>query len=196
MKRFELHDLSDAQLVRALAERDTSALASLYDRYGGLAYSVAFRVLGDSGLAEDTVQECFLKLWDSAAGFDPKRGSVRTWLHTMVRNRAIDKLRGRRSRSAREIEIEAAEPVPAEPRASDPWNEVALAADQRAVRDALVRLPADQRQAVELAYFGGYSHREIAEMTKVPLSTVKGRMRLALEKLHSYLEGKGLIDDR
>jgi RNA polymerase sigma-70 factor (ECF subfamily) len=196
MKRLELHDLSDAQLVRALAERDTSALASLYDRYGGLAYSVAFRVLGDSGLAEDTVQECFLKLWNSAAAFDPRRGSPRTWLLTMVRNRAIDKLRGRRSRSAREIDIDTAEPAQAEPGASDPWNEVAFAAEQRAVRDALVRLPVEQRQAVELAYFGGYSHREIAEMTKVPLSTVKGRMRLALEKLHSYLEGKGLIDDR
>jgi RNA polymerase sigma-70 factor (ECF subfamily) len=196
MKRLELHDLSDAELVRALAERDTSALASLYDRYGGLAYSVAFRVLGDSGLAEDTVQECFVKLWSSAAAFDPKRGSPRTWLLTMVRNRAIDKLRGRSSRSAREIDIDTVEPAPAEPGASDPWNEVAFAAEQRAVRDALARLPVEQRQAVELAYFGGYSQREIAEMTKVPLSTVKGRMRLALEKLHSYLEGKGLIDDR
>src|SRR6516164_1594834 len=131
MNWHEVHDQSDSALVRALVERDASALAALYDRYGGLAYSVAFRVLGDTGLAEDTVQECFLKLWDSAAGFDPKRGSVRTWLLTMVRNRAIDKLRGRRSRSAREIDIDSVEPAHAEPGASDPWNEVAFAAEQR-----------------------------------------------------------------
>lgn len=187
---------SDAELCRALADRDTSALASLYDRYGGLAYSVAFRVLGDTGLAEDVVQECFLKLWNSAAGFDAQRGSVRTWLLTLVRNRAIDKFRGRRSRAAREIDLAALEPLPAALRGSDPWDEVAFAADQQAVSDALSRLPAPQRQAVELAYYAGYSQREIAEMTRVPLSTVKGRMRLALEKLHSYLEGRGLMDDR
>jgi RNA polymerase sigma-70 factor (ECF subfamily) len=185
---------SDAELVLALAERDTSALGSLYDRYGGLAYSVAFRVLGDSGLSEDTVQECFLKLWASAAGFDPARGSLRTWLLTLVRNRSIDKLRSRRSRSGRETDLELAAAAATQASGSDPWDEVALAAEQHAVRTALARLPVEQRQAVELAYFGGYSQREIAEMTKVPLSTVKGRMRLALEKLRSYLEGKGLME--
>lgn len=187
---------SDEELGRALADRDISALASLYDRYGGLAYSVAFRVLGDTGLAEDVVQECFLKLWNSAAGFDAQRGSLRTWFLTLVRNRAIDKLRSRRSRAAREIDLAAVEPLPAPRRGSDPWDEVAFAAEQQAVKDALSRLPAEQKQAVELAYYAGYSQREIAEMTKVPLSTVKGRMRLALEKLHSYLEGRGLMDDR
>ncbi|HET9780667.1 MAG TPA: sigma-70 family RNA polymerase sigma factor [Candidatus Dormibacteraeota bacterium] len=185
---------SDAELVRALAARDASALAALYDRYGGLAYSVGFRILGDAGLAEDTVQECFLKLWSSAATFDPMRGSLRTWLLTLVRNRAIDKLRGRRSRTGRDIDLEVAEPAAAEGRGSDPWEEIAFATEQRAVRSALDRLPVEQRQAVELAYFGGYSQREIAEMTRVPLSTVKGRMRLALEKLHAYLEGKGLME--
>jgi RNA polymerase sigma-70 factor, ECF subfamily len=196
MKRHEVRDPSDFDLVRGLADRDASALARLYDRYGGLSYSVALRVLGDSGLAEDTVQECFLKVWNTAAAFDPERGSLRTWLLTLVRNRAIDKLRGRRSRAAREIDLAAIEPMPAARSGSDPWEEVAFATEQQAVSDALARLPAEQRQAVELAYYGGYSHREIAQMTKVPLSTVKGRMRLALEKLHSYLEGKGIMDDR
>jgi RNA polymerase sigma-70 factor, ECF subfamily len=191
-----VRDIPDSELARGLANRDTSALACLYDRYGGLAYSVALRVLGDSGLAEDTVQECFLKVWNSAASFDAQRGSLRAWLLTLVRNRAIDKLRGRRSRAAREIDLAAVEPLPALRGGSDPWEEVAFAAEQQAVSDALSRLPAEQRQAVELAYYGGYSQREIAEMTRVPLSTVKGRMRLALEKLHSYLEGRGLMDDR
>ncbi len=188
-------DVTDSELIRGLADRDTSALACLYDRYGGLAYSVALRVLGDSGLAEDTLQECFLKVWNTATAFDPQRGSLRTWLLTLVRNRAIDKLRGRRSRAAREIDLAAIEPLRATRSGSDPWEEVAFAAEQQAVSDGLARLPAEQRQAIELAYYGGYSHREIAQMTKVPLSTVKGRMRLALEKLHSYLEGKGLMDD-
>jgi RNA polymerase sigma-70 factor, ECF subfamily len=188
-------DLPDSELARELANQETSALAGLYDRYGGLAYSVALRVLGDSGLAEDTVQECFLKLWNSAASFDAQRGSLRTWLLTLVRNRAIDKLRARRSRAAREIDLAVIEPLPAARSGSDPWEEVAFAAEQRAVSDALARLPAEQRHAIELAYYGGYSQREIAEMTRVPLSTVKGRMRLALEKLHSYLEGRGLMDD-
>jgi RNA polymerase sigma factor (sigma-70 family) len=189
-----VREQSDAELVRALADRDTAALGALYDRYGGLAYSVAFRILGDSGLSEDTVQECFLKVWTSAASFDPDRGSPRTWLLTLIRNRSIDKLRSRRSRSGREIDLEVAGTAATQASGSDPWDEVSLAIEQEAVRTALDRLPVDQRQAVELAYFGGYSQREIAEMTKVPLSTVKGRMRLALEKLHSYLEGKGLME--
>jgi RNA polymerase sigma-70 factor (ECF subfamily) len=191
-----VRERSDSELLRALAERDTSALASLYDRYGGLAYSVAFRVLGDSGLAEDTVQECFLKLWNSAATFDQDRGSPRTWLLAVVRNRAIDKLRGSRSRSAREVDLDVIEPASAEPQGSDPWDEALFAAERRTVREALFRLPSEQRQAIELAYYGGYSQREIAEMAKVPVSTIKGRMRLALEKLRSYLDGKGLMDDR
>lgn len=190
-----MRETSDSDLLRALAQRETAALASLFDRYGGLAYSVAFRILGDAGLAEDTVQECFLKIWNGAAAFDPARGSARTWLLTAVRNRAIDKFRGRRSRSAHETDFEAVEPVPAEPRGFDPWDEIALAAEQQAVRSAVASLPVEQRQAVELAYFGGYSQREIAEMTKVPVSTVKGRMRLALEKLRSYLEGRGLMEE-
>lgn len=183
--------LADPELAVALAAGNQDALLELYDRYSGLAYAVAMRVLGDPGRAEDVVQEAFLKVWTNAGDFDPKRGSLRTWLITAVRNRSIDYLRGRGARERQEQELM---PELTESHASDPWREVSLALERMAVRQAVGSLPAEQRQTVQLAYFGGYSQREIADMTKVPLSTVKGRMRLALEKLSSYLQGRGLVD--
>jgi RNA polymerase sigma factor (sigma-70 family) len=184
--------LADPDLVAQLAAGSQEALAELYDRYGRLAYAVALRVLGDPGRAEDAVQEAFLKIWNHAASFDVRRGSLRTWLLTSVRNRSIDYLRGRGAHERQELELQ---PALVEVGArSDPWREVSLSLERTAVREAMSNLPAEQRQAVELAYFGGYSQREIADMTSVPLSTVKGRMRLALEKLSSYLQGRGLVD--
>lgn len=185
-------DLADPDLAAALAAGDQDALAELYDRYAGLAYAIAVRVLGDPGRAEDVVQEAFLKLWNNAAHFDVERGSLRTWLVTAVRNRAIDYLRGRGAHERQEQELQPA--LTAGGPYSDPWREVSLSLERTAVREALSNLPAEQRQAVQLAYYGGYTHREIADMTHAPLSTVKGRMRLALEKLSSYLQGRGLVD--
>jgi RNA polymerase sigma-70 factor, ECF subfamily len=183
----------DPELASGLAAGELEALGILYDRYGALAYSVALRVLGDPGRAEDVVQDCFLKLWHGAVRFDASRGSLRTWLLTSVRNRSIDYLRGRGAHERQEREI------PAEAEATgagaDPWQEVALGIERDVVKEAVESLPLEQRQAVELAYFGGYTQREIAEMARVPLSTVKGRMRLALEKLHSYLQGRGMAYD-
>jgi len=186
---------SDTEIGRALAAADVDALALVYDRYGALAYSVAVRILGDARLAEDIVQETFLKLWNSASTFDAGKGSLRAWLLTSVRNRAIDQLRGRGAHERREMDLESAESVHAAGAGPDPWREVSAAMERDTVRDAMARLPVEQRQAVELAFYGGYTYREIAEIARVPLSTVKGRMRLALEKLHSYLEGKGLLNE-
>jgi RNA polymerase sigma-70 factor, ECF subfamily len=175
-----------------MAAGSQDALAQLYDRYSGLAYGIALRVLGDPGRAEDAVQEAFLNVWNRAAAFDPARGSLRAWLLTAVRNRSIDYLRGRGAHERREQDLE---PVAATVGAfSDPWHEVSLKLERDAVHEALTSLPPEQRQAVELAYFGGYSQTEIADLTRVPLGTVKGRMRLALEKLSSYLRGRGLVD--
>ena len=185
---------SDIEIGRALAAADVDALALVYDRYGALAYSVAVRILGDAKLAEDIVQETFLKIWNSASAFDADRGSLRAWLLTSVRNRAVDQLRGRGAHERREVDLESAETARASGVGADPWREVAATVEREAVRDALARLPVEQKQAVELAFYGGYTYREIAEISRVPLSTVKGRMRLALEKLHSYLEGKGLLE--
>jgi len=187
-----VRELSDPDLAAYLAAGNRDALAELYDRYGRLAYSVAMRVLGDPGRAEDVVQDAFLKLWKNAAQFDVERGSLRTWLITAVRNRSIDTLRGRgaHERQERELKPELLATGPT----SDPWRDVSLSLERTAIREALNSLPAEQRQVVELAYFGGYSHGEIADIAGVPLSTVKGRMRLALEKLSSYLKGRGLVD--
>jgi len=150
------------------------------------------RVLGDPGRAEDAVQDAFVNVWNRAASFDAQRGSLRAWLLTSVKNRSIDYLRGRGRREREERELEPDVAYAQSP--SDPWREVALSLERTAVRDALASLPAEQRQVVELAYFGGYTHVEIADMARVPLGTVKGRMRLALEKMGSYLRGRGLVD--
>ena len=164
----------------------------LYDRYSALAYGVAMRMLGDPARAEDAVQDAFVNVWTRASTFDAARGPLRAWLLTSVRNRCIDYLRGRGSRERREDELNADADYAQSP--SDPWREVALSLERAAVRDAMSSLPPEQRQVVEMAYFGGYSHTEIADMTRVPLGTVKGRIRLALEKMSSYLRGRGLVD--
>jgi RNA polymerase sigma-70 factor, ECF subfamily len=184
--------LADPDLAAALVAGNHDALAELYDRYAPLAYGVALRVLGDPARAEDVVQEAFMKIWNNTANFDVKRGSLRAWLLTAVRNLSIDYLRGRAAHERKELELQP-EIAEVSPR-SDPWRQVSLSLERSAVLEALNSIPAEQRQAVELAFFGGYTHREIADMTRVPLSTVKGRMRLALEKLSSYLQGRGLVD--
>ena len=133
-----------------------------------------------------------MNVWNHAASFDAGRGSLRAWLLTSVRNRCIDYLRGRGAHERKEEELQP-EMVVAQS-ASDPWREVALSLERVAVRDAMASLPTEQSQVIELAYFGGYTQSEIADRTHVPLGTVKGRMRLALEKMASYLRGRGLVD--
>lgn len=133
-----------------------------------------------------------MNVWSRAASFDAERGSLRAWLLTSVRNRSIDYLRGRGAHERRELELQPDFAYATAP--SDPWRDVALSLERTAVREAVASLPAEQRQVIELAYFGGYTHAEIADMTRVPLGTVKGRMRLGLEKLSSFLRGRGLVD--
>jgi RNA polymerase sigma factor (sigma-70 family) len=176
--------------VAAIAAGDQFALADLYDRYGGLAYSIAVRILGDAGRAEDAVQDAFLNVWRGASSFDGARGSPRAWLLAAVRNRAIDLMRGRSLRERRELALRP------QLRSVDagPEEQASGAEERTAVRAALAQLPEEQRQAVLLAYFGGFTQTEIAEMSGVPLSTIKGRMRLALDKLSAYLKSRGLVD--
>jgi RNA polymerase sigma-70 factor, ECF subfamily len=165
------------------------ALAELYDRYGALAYSVALRVLDDPSRAEDVVQEAYLRVWNAVDRFQVGRGTLRSWLLTTVRNRAVDYLRGRSGRERQELELRV--DVPTSDAGQDPWHAVSAAIERDAVREALDSLPEQQRQVVELAYFGGLTGPEIAANIRAPLSTVKARMRLGLEKLHSYLQGRG-----
>ena len=183
---------SDPELATRLAASEVEAIRTLYERHGKLAYSLAVRILGDPGRAEDVVQDAFMRVWTYSSSFDANRGSLRTWLLTTVRNRAIDYLRGQFGQERSELELSLN--VPARGAGSDPWREVSESLERQAVREALNSLPPHQRQVVELAYYGGYTQREIAEMVQVPLGTIKGRTRLALEKLSSYLQGRGLID--
>lgn len=187
-----VHGLDDQQLAAALAAHDEEALAELYKRYGLIAYTTADRILHDPAIAEDVVQDAFLKLWKNAPHFAASRGSLRTWLTTAVRNRAIDRLRGRSAHEREECELtpglKVTEPM------SDPSSRISVAVERTAVREALDSLPRQQRLAVELAYFGSYTQPEIASMTGVALGTVKGRIRLGMHKLSLRLQGRGLLD--
>jgi RNA polymerase sigma-70 factor (ECF subfamily) len=163
----------------------------MYDRYYDIAYAMAAKVLHDPSLAEDVVQDCFLKLWRNLGRFDARRGSLRSWVLRAVRNQSIDYLRGRHAYERRELEISADSPAQGD--GSDPWREVAALVDRATLQDALASLPPEQREAVELAYFEGYRHPEIARIQAVPLSTVKGRIRLGIRKLHTYMLERGLV---
>ncbi len=176
---------NDNLLVLEVARGNPDALATLYDRHGRLAYSVAYRVLGDGPAAEEAVQDAFLTLWKKANTFDPNRGAgVRAWLLTIVRNVAIDAVRRRNRYGAKEVELDADAPFPG---ADDPVAEVLTSLDSSVIRQAIRELPDDQRMAIELAYFEGLTHREIAERYGLPLGTVKGRLRLGLHKLQESL---------
>ena len=166
---------------------EAQAFEVVYERHCSAAFSLAYRMCGRRGLAEEVVQEAFLSLWRSGARYDRTRGSVRSWVLGVVHNRAIDALRRHVAHGARDVPDEGiTERLPA---AELTDAEAARREESRAVRSALSALPAEQRQVIELAYFGGFSHSEIATMLEVPLGTVKGRMRLGLEKIRGELAG-------
>jgi RNA polymerase sigma-70 factor (ECF subfamily) len=180
-----LRELSDAELLAAVADRDPDGISVLFDRYGGLAFGVALKVLADRGAAEDVVQEAFLSIWRQAGSFDTLKGSARTWLLTVVRNRAVDRLRASRNRLEKDRTIEGMENQLGVPGV---WAEVSAGLDRDSIRGALGALPAEQREVIELAYFSGLTHVEIADQLEIPLGTIKGRMRIGLRKLRALLE--------
>ena len=165
-----------------VAEKDPLAFQVFYDRHGGAAYSLAYRIVGDRQRAEDVTQEAFLSIWRSGARFDRARGSVRAWTLGIVRNRAIDALR---REAAKAPSLGFDDDGILESRPSEDFTDVeALRRETaRELRGALSELPGDQSKVIELAYFGGFSHSEIAKMLGEPLGTIKGRMRLGLEKI-------------
>ncbi len=178
----------DAEMAAQLQRGDVAAVESLYDCYGGLAYGLAFRILNDTSAAEDVVQDAFVAVWRHGGKFDASRGSLRNWLLSIVRNRAIDRLR-RRARVRGEVELETAERMVEVP---DLWQTVSLELERKQVQEAFARLPEAQRRTIELSYFGGYTHVEIARQMNVPLGTVKGRMRIGLEKMRAFLQARGV----
>jgi RNA polymerase sigma factor (sigma-70 family) len=176
------HD--DALLAQRIRSGDRTALGELYDRYASLALATALRVVTDRQLAEDLVHDAFVATWQKIERFDPERGSLRAWLLTIVRNRALDRVRGTRA----SIELGVADDQSLLRTGANPTWEAAIARRSAAqLRGALDELPSEQREAIELAYFGGRTYREIAVLTGVPLGTANGRLRLALAKLRDAL---------
>jgi RNA polymerase sigma-70 factor (ECF subfamily) len=178
--------LADEELMPRVGDRDPDAFEVFYDRHAGVAYSLAYRIVGSRPAAEEVVQEAFLSIWRSGARFDPAKGSVRAWTLGIVRNRAIDALR-RDSGNAPKLSYDddaILEARPAEERTED---EALRRSEAAEVRGALRQLPEEQAKVIQLAFFGGFSHSEIAEMVGEPLGTVKGRMRLGMEKIRVRL---------
>lgn len=176
--------LDDRLLAERLRSGDREALGLLYDRYASVAMAVAVRVVADRELAEDLVHDAYVAVWQKIDRFDPSRGSLRSWLLTIVRNRAIDRLRG--TRPSMEVG-EADEQSLLRTGPNPTWEAAAARRSAVELRRALGSLPDEQRQAVELAYFGGRTYREIAKLTGVPQGTANGRLRLALAKLRDSL---------
>jgi RNA polymerase sigma-70 factor (ECF subfamily) len=174
--------VDDASLVRRLRSGDREALGELYDRHASVALAVALRIVGEREQAEDLVHDAFVIVWQKIARFDASRGSLRGWLLTIVRHRGIDRLRAARPA----LELDEGD-LPSGPNPT--WEEAIRRLSAVEIRAAIDGLPAEQRNAIELAYFSGHTYREIAQITGVPQGTVNGRMRLALTKLREALAG-------
>ena len=175
-------DLEDAALAAQIATGDTNALDQLYVAHRAAAFAVAYSVLRDAAAAEDVVQDAFVRAWRSAASYQPARGALRSWLLTIVRNTAIDQMRARGTALRHQPRL-----FHAADDGADVLETVAEAGDARRLYAALDALPTEQRQALELAFFAGLTHGEIAARTGAPLGTVKGRVRLGLRRLRQDL---------
>jgi RNA polymerase sigma-70 factor (ECF subfamily) len=183
----DLAHLSDEALVALAARSEQSALAELYDRYGRPAYGLALRIVRDEALAEDAVQEGFLALWRTASRFVPERGKASTWILTLVHRRAVDVVRREERRRTDTLEG-AAEPASTTEIDEEAW----LRLQRERVQDALRKLPDQQREAIELAYYGGFTQSELAERLGQPLGTIKSRMFMGLARLRELLGDPGM----
>ena len=183
--RRDVTQLSDEALLEAVAQSDEPALAELYDRFGRISYGLALRVLRDPTLAEDAVQDAFLQVWRSADRFEPGRAKVSTWVLTFVHRRAVDLVRREERRRTEPVE---SAPEPVQPGADE---DVEDRSRRQIVQEALRRLPKEQRQAIELAYYGGLTQTELAERLGQPLGTIKSRMFTGLRQLRGLLDEAG-----
>jgi RNA polymerase sigma-70 factor (ECF subfamily) len=182
-----LQSRTDAELLAAIAAGDQAALGELYDRYASIALGLANRVTSDRGVAEEVVQDAFVSAWRRAGSYQPERGEPRTWLLSIVHHRAIDRIRGLGARArTQELDLTFAADTSG---SADVWREAWAGLEREEIAAAVAKLPAEQREAIELAFFGGLSHTEIAERTGQPLGTIKGRVRLGLRRLRTVLQG-------
>lgn len=194
MLMLDLSPIADDQLVRRIAAGDAAALEALYDRYVRQCFGLALRMVSEPALAEEVVQEVFLKLWTSPGSYSSQKGAFASWLLSLVHHRCVDQLR---KRSRTEVALDTDEPssiLNTEPDPQpDPGEQVWVMEQQRVVRQALTQIPENQRLVLELAYFGGLSQSQIAEKLSQPLGTVKTRMRMGLLNLRALLESHKLL---
>jgi RNA polymerase sigma-70 factor, ECF subfamily len=181
--------LADEDLISLADGGNTQAFAALYDRHARVAYSLAYRMMGERQAAEDLVQEAFLKVWRAAGSYRVEKATVRTWILSILNNRGIDEIRSTASRRRTQDRVET-QTSTAQP--SEAFGEAWRNSQGEQVREALVGLPPEQVKVLELAYFSGYTHMEIAELLDLPLGTVKSRMRLGLKKLREYFDTRGM----
>jgi RNA polymerase sigma-70 factor (ECF subfamily) len=192
LRTRDLRVLADEDLMQLVRDGEARAFEVIFDRHAQRAFSLAYRMCGRRALAEDVVQEAFLSLWRSGARYDPARGSVRSWVLSVVHNRAIDAFRREAVKESRDVRDDRL--LERMPSLQLTHIEVERRDDAQQVRGALGELPAEQRQVIELAYFGGFTHSQIAETLGLPAGTVKGRMRLGLTKMRLVLgERSGVV---
>jgi RNA polymerase sigma factor (sigma-70 family) len=185
-------EMSDKMLISAIASKAVWAMDVLYQRYHRMLYAFVYRIVADHQVAEDLMQEAFFAVWQNAASYSPLQGEVRSWLISIFHHRAIDYLRGLQRRSAiNQVPLEQID-LTDNTSSLDVWNQAWLSVQRDLIREALMTLPREQRMVIELAYFQGWTHSEIAEGSRLPLGTVKARMRLGLLHLKRYLEKKDI----
>ena len=185
MLQREEVDKVQAQLLRGIANRDCDALAQFYDQTASPLFSVAVRILADTAEAEEVIQDVFVQIWEKAASFDPMLGSAFHWSLSILRHRSIDRLRSRQRRARLHDELEKAQ----DPALENSQEQTTLdSEDTAAIRSALKELPSEQREAIEMAFFGGKTHLEIAESLNEPLGTIKARIRRGMLKLRNSLQ--------
>jgi RNA polymerase sigma-70 factor (ECF subfamily) len=175
-------EIEDRQQLASIARRDSRAFESLYDRYSRSVYSLALGMLRDPATAQEVTQEVFLSIWRQAAEFDPSRGTARSWVLALAHHKSVDAVRRRRLRATEPLEETQASDL-------DTVDETLRRLEQGRVREALVRLPAEQRQAIVFAYYGGYTQQEVAKRLSIPLGTAKTRIRDAMVRLREALVG-------
>ena len=191
MAPTDLHLLADEELIQLVDRGTPDAFEILYERHSSAAFSLAYRICGTRNAAEDATQEAFLSIWRGGGRYQRERGSVRTWVLGIVHHRAIDGLRRNLVHDRRRASDEGIEERFPARELTD--AEAARHEEAHTVRAALQELPAEQSRVIELAYFGGFTHTEIAELLDAPVGTVKGRMRLGLEKMRARLEAVGTV---
>jgi RNA polymerase sigma-70 factor (ECF subfamily) len=179
--------LADEDLISLVEATDAEAFATLYDRHSDAAFSLAYRMMGERQASEDLTQDAFLKVWRGASSYRADRGSVRTWILSIVHNRGIDQIRSQASWRRTQEKIEASAP---RSQPSEAFAETLRNSQREQVREALNTLPPEQLKILKLAYFSGYTHVEISDLLGLPLGTVKGRMRLGLKKIRDYFESR------